>query len=88
MDRLHIAETAAYRHYKTGHVYDVITDVALTEATKERAVAYQSRKTGQIWVRPFADFHALVELQTGEFVPRFQEFQDRAKDTDPRRPPA
>jgi hypothetical protein len=67
-----------YMHYKTATVYEVLTDLAMIEATKDRAVVYRSRhddpgvvNTAQIWIRPFAEFHALVEVEGGRFVPRF-----------------
>lgn len=66
----------AYTHYKTGDVYDMVGDDMLIEATKERAVAYRSRRTGATWVRTFSDFHALVEIEGGRFVPRFAEFPE------------
>ena len=66
-----------YTHYKNGTTYEIVTDRALIESTKVRSVVYRCRKTGQVWVRPFDDFHGLVEQVKGldvTFVPRFQIF--------------
>lgn len=69
--------TVQWVHYKDGATYKVITDQALLENTKERAVVYQSELTGQIWVRSFADFHAMVEDSNGKFVRRFWPLNDK-----------
>lgn len=63
-----------WKHYKDDRCYyKIISDVALMENTKERAVIYQHRVTKQIWIRSFADFHALVPGHPTKdgFVPRF-----------------
>jgi hypothetical protein len=61
-----------YFHYKTGGRYDLVSDTAMIEATKERAVVYKCQKTGQVWIRSYGDFFALVERPENQgFTPRF-----------------
>jgi hypothetical protein len=71
-----VGPRSLWKHYKddTAH-YEIISDVALLEGTKERAVVYQHLVTKQIWVRSFSDFHALVTGHPNKdgFVPRFTE---------------
>ena len=69
-----------YSHYKNGVVYETISEHALLENTKERAVVYRpvdAKHGEQVWVRAYSDFHALIETyptRTGpaQFVPRFK----------------
>lgn len=45
-----------YRHVKSGGEYQVIAN-GYIEATMEKAVVYQSVKTGMTFVRPYEEFH-------------------------------
>jgi hypothetical protein len=44
-----------WRHVKTGGHYTVV-DEGLIEATKAPVIIYRSDLTGQVWVRPKAEF--------------------------------
>jgi hypothetical protein len=59
-----------YRHYKGG-VYEIVTEARL-EATEELVFVYRNVETGDVWVRPRADFDDMVNWQ-GQQVPRFSE---------------
>ena len=43
------------RHVKTGGDYVVLCE-AVIEATMTKAIVYKSVKTGDVWVRPAAEF--------------------------------
>lgn len=60
-----------YQHYKTGGIYEVITEDAIIEATLERAVVYKSVKSGEVWVRPYGEFHGYLKNDNGEIRKRF-----------------
>ncbi|WP_368187413.1 hypothetical protein [Aestuariibius sp. HNIBRBA575] len=51
------APSQIWIHRKTGGLYVIIDDNALIEADLTPAVAYRSLETGQLWVRPRAEFH-------------------------------
>lgn len=45
-----------YQHVRTGGLYFVEAWDAKIEATLEEAVVYRNLETGQLWVRPRAEF--------------------------------
>lgn len=45
-----------YRHEKTGGVYQVICNAQL-EKTGEPVIVYSNVATGEVWVRPAAEFN-------------------------------
>ena len=60
-----------YRHYKTGDLYEVITDAAKHSETLERLVVYKRvLGSNEIWVRPHSMFFGNVTVN-GREVYRF-----------------
>lgn len=58
----------AWRHVKTGHIYDIVT-FALIEKDLTPVVVYRSRVwKNQVWIRPLDEF----------FDGRFETFKDGA----------
>ena len=50
-----------YRHFKTGIIYEVL-HVGKMDPTLGKVVVYRQhdKPDGQVWVRPFDDFHATL----------------------------
>lgn len=63
------------RHYKGG-IYEVIS-TGLRESNRETQVIYRDT-TGQIWIRPLAEFVQFVTDADGNAVQRFTLFTDGA----------
>jgi hypothetical protein len=57
-----------YVHYKGGE-YEVV-GVGRDESTLEELVIYKALASGDLWVRPLANFLELVEVE-GQHLPRF-----------------
>jgi hypothetical protein len=50
------AETAKWRHVKTGGIYTIVSE-GLLEADMTEVVVYRKVANGQIWVRPRVEFY-------------------------------
>lgn len=59
-----------FRHYKGG-MYEVVCEARL-ESTQTLMMVYRNIDTGDIWVRPRAEFDDIVDWQ-GQQVARFAE---------------
>lgn len=61
--------TPVWKHVKTGGLYTVHCNCALIEADMTEVTVYESVSTGQVWVRPTAEFRdgsfVLVQDEAG-----------------------
>lgn len=67
---------ARYTHYKDSTKEYVVKSLAILEATEEVGVIYEAQYDTRIsFIRPFADFCALVEVN-GVPTPRFTKIKN------------
>lgn len=69
-----VLQRGIYQHYK-GQIYQVF-NVARHSETEEQLVVYQCLYGDySMWVRPLSMFVETVELEDGQFIPRFKLIQ-------------
>jgi hypothetical protein len=59
-----------YRHFKGGR-YELVSDMATIEGTKDPVVVYRSLQDTRVWVRPISSWQEVVTWPDGALRPRF-----------------